>query len=127
MLFSPGELEASESLLMDIEKRSEKLEDKARILRLRSKNQFASKDFSTALRSILSALSALGVDIDPSLNQTEVDKFFEEVQDEILAIGFDKILDIPRASDPKIDLIVQILNDAGEGFSSNHNIVVLTG
>lgn len=94
--------------------RTEQLEDKARILRLRSRNQFATKDFSVALHSILSALSVLGVDINPSLSQQEVDEFFEQIKDEILSIGFENILDIARATDPKIDLIVQILNDAGK-------------
>jgi hypothetical protein len=38
---------------------------------------------------------------------------FERVKDEILAIGFDEILEIPRATDPRTDLAVAVLNDAG--------------
>ena len=86
------------------------------MLRLRSRNQFASRDFTTALHSILSALSTLGVDINPSPGQGEVDELFDEVKNDILAIGFENILSIPRATDSKIDLIVQMLNDAGTYF-----------
>lgn len=38
---------------------------------------------------------------------------FEQVKNDILAIGFDEILEISRATDPRTDLAVAVLNDAG--------------
>lgn len=42
---------------------------------------------------------------------------FEQVKNEILSIGFEEILSIPRSSDPKIELAVVLLNDAGNTFT----------
>lgn len=39
---------------------------------------------------------------------------FEEVKNEILAVGFDEILMIPRSTDPRTELAVSLLNDAGK-------------
>ena len=41
---------------------------------------------------------------------------FEQVKNEILAVGFDEILSIPRAQDSRIDLAVALLNDAGKSW-----------
>jgi len=38
---------------------------------------------------------------------------FEEVKNEILAVGFDDIMLIPRTTDPRTELAVALLNDAG--------------
>lgn len=38
---------------------------------------------------------------------------FEQVKNEILAVGFDEILMIPRTTDPRTELAVSLLNDAG--------------
>lgn len=38
---------------------------------------------------------------------------FEKVKNEILAVGFDEILNIPRATDAKTELAIALLNDAG--------------
>lgn len=38
---------------------------------------------------------------------------FEIVKNEILAVGFDEIVMIPRATDPRTELAVSLLNDAG--------------
>ena len=38
---------------------------------------------------------------------------FEQVKNEILAVGFDDILNIPRARDSRTDLAIALLNDAG--------------
>lgn len=50
---------------------------------------------------------------------------FEQVKNEILAVGFEEILSIPKARDAKTDLAIALLNDAstnaywstGEGFA----------
>ena len=38
---------------------------------------------------------------------------FEQVKNEILAVGFEEILCIPRARDARTDLAISLLNDAG--------------
>lgn len=78
-----------------------------------SRNKFSRKDFAGALGDTLEALSTLGVKVNPSPSKREVDTLFEQVKNEILSIGFDNILAIPRSEDPRIDLAVQLLNDAG--------------
>ena len=41
---------------------------------------------------------------------------FEEVKNEMLAVGFDEILMIPRTTDPRTELAVSLLNDAGKKY-----------
>ena len=80
---------------------------------MKSRNRFACADFSSALDETLAALAILGVQVNASPTKEEVDVLFEQVKSEILAIGFSEILAIPRANDSRIDLVVQLLNDAG--------------
>lgn len=55
----------------------------------------------------------------------ESDNRFEMVKQEVLSVGFDHIMAIPRATQPEVDLAVMLLNEcathaywgAGEGFS----------
>jgi len=89
------------------------LEDKSNILRLRSNNRWLQGRYADALNDTLAALKVLGVDVNPAPTQRQVDELFEEVKNEIMAIGFDNILTIPRTTDPKIELAVSLLNDAG--------------
>lgn len=70
-------------------------------------------DFHAALEDTLLALHILGVDLDPAPTQEKADIMFEQVKSEILAVGFDAILAIPRTSDPGTDLAVALLGDAG--------------
>lgn len=70
-------------------------------------------DFSNALSDNLLALKILGVEVNPSPTRREADIMFEQVKNEILAVGFDEIMNIPRTSDPKTELAVILLNDAG--------------
>jgi hypothetical protein len=70
-------------------------------------------DFNAALKDTLLALHILGVDLDPNPTLEIADTMFEQVKSEILAIGFDAILAIPRASEPRTDLGVALLGDAG--------------
>lgn len=88
-------------------------EDKSRCLRLRSRNKFSNKDFSGALNDTLNALEILGIKVNPMPSKKDVDTLFEHVKNEIVETGFDSILRIPRAEDSRIDLTVQLLNDAG--------------
>ena len=108
-----GDLVASDEVITETIRRAKSVEDKARCLRLRSRNKFASKDFAGALEDTLSALETLGVIVNPSPSRKEVDIMFEQVKNEILAVGFENILKIPRTDNPRIDLTVQLLNDAG--------------
>ena len=69
--------------------------------------------FDDALNDSLAALHILGIEVPKAPTNRDLDIMFEEVKDEILAIGFDEILGIPRAADPRTDLAVAVLNDAG--------------
>lgn len=100
-------------------------------------------EFNAALEDTLLALHILGVDLDPNPTLEMADTMFEQVKGEILAVGFDAILAIPRTSEPRTDLAVALLGDAGthaywstgEGFpdvigltvrfaSLSHNVLV---
>lgn len=50
---------------------------------------------------------------------------FEQVKNEILAVGFDEILAIPKTTDKRIELAVLLLNDAGVLVSDNHNVKLI--
>jgi hypothetical protein len=71
-------------------------------------------NFCEALNDNLLALHVLGIDVNAQPTKKEADMFFERVKNEILAVGFDNILSIPRATDRRTDLAVAILNDAGK-------------
>lgn len=70
-------------------------------------------NYEAALDGTLEALNHLGVTIQAAPSIQEADVMFEDVKKEILDIGRDEILAIPRASDYKTDLAVTLLNDAG--------------
>jgi hypothetical protein len=70
-------------------------------------------NFSEALNDNLLALRVLGTEVNAKPSQKEAELLFEQVKNEILAVGFDEILAIPRATDPRTDLAVALLNDAG--------------
>jgi hypothetical protein len=59
------------------------------------------------------ALHILGVDLDPDPTLEKADSMFEQVKNEILVVGFDAIVAIPRTSEPRTDLAVALLGDAG--------------
>jgi len=63
--------------------------------------------------SIHLALKIIGVNLNPAPTSRETDTMFEQIRNEILSIGFDEILSIPRSNDPKIELAIALLNDAG--------------
>ncbi len=70
-------------------------------------------DFHPAFEDTLLALRILGVDLDRAPTRENADAMFEQVKNEILAVGFSSILAIPRTSDPRTDLAVALLGDAG--------------
>lgn len=70
-------------------------------------------NYAVALNDTIEGLHLLGVEVNPSPTRDEADTMFEQVKDEILAIGFDEILKIPRARDARADLAIALLNDAG--------------
>lgn len=109
----PGNLEASDTVLHDCLLHCKQPEDKSTLLRQRSHNRWLQGRFSDALNDTLSALKVLGIAVDREPTQRQVDVMFEEVKNEIMAIGFDNILTIPRTSDPRTELAVSLLNDAG--------------
>lgn len=88
-------------------------EERARVLRLRSRVNWMQGSFDDALNDSLAALHILGIEVPKAPTKRDQDVMFEQVKDEILAIGFDEILGIPRATDPRTDLAVAVLNDAG--------------
>ncbi|KAH8120504.1 dual-domain HisK/Mak2 protein kinase [Phellopilus nigrolimitatus] len=129
-----GEAENSNIILSELLRRAVFPEDKARCLKLSSENKFFLNDFSGALRDTMTALEMLGISVNLSLTKDEMDKLFEQVKDAILAIGFDRILESPRTEDPRIELAVQLLSDAGmnaywihgDGFSDVISISLTT-
>lgn len=88
-------------------------EEKGALLRLRSNNRWLCNNYSDALEDTLLALKILGVTVNAAPTRKEADLMFEQVKNEILAVGLTEILAIPRTTDPRIELIVALLNDAG--------------
>jgi len=113
-LFFAGDLEASDSILSECLLHCKQPEDKGNILRLRSRNHWLKGSFSYALNDTLLALKVLGIEVNMSPTRRQADIMFEEVKNEILAVGFDEILMIPRSTDPRTELAVSLLNDAGK-------------
>ena len=70
-------------------------------------------NYRQALSDTIQGLHLLGVDVNPFPTRREADTMFEQVKNEILAVGFEDILNIPRARDAKTDLAIALLNDAG--------------
>jgi len=89
-------------------------EETATLLRLQSRNNWMGGNFDQALQDTLSALKLLGIEINPAPTNRQASQMFEQVKNEILAVGFDEILSIPQATDSKTELAVRLLNDAGE-------------
>ncbi|EGO02766.1 hypothetical protein SERLA73DRAFT_150394 [Serpula lacrymans var. lacrymans S7.3] len=126
------DLKQSDILAEECVLKAEHPEDKGQALRLRANNQWMRNNYAAALKDTIYALHALGVDVNPAPSIEEADQMFEEVKNEVLAMGYDKIIRIPRAKDPRTDLAVALLNDAGnnaywspgEGFA---DVIGLTG
>ncbi|RPD81571.1 histidine kinase [Lentinus tigrinus ALCF2SS1-7] len=108
-----SEFAQSDNLLQECLIRCEHPEEKARLLRLRSRNHWMRGNYTAALNDNTLGLHLLGVDVNAAPTRREADIMFEQVKNEILAVGFDDILSIPRARDSRTDLAIALLNDAG--------------
>ncbi|OCH84424.1 histidine kinase [Obba rivulosa] len=108
-----GDFDTSDQLVEECLEHVEEPESKVKMLRLRSKNQWMRGNYKAALSDNLLGLHILGVEVNSAPTRREADIMFELVKNEILAVGFDEILSIPRARDSRTDLAVALLNDAG--------------
>ncbi|KAI0793300.1 histidine kinase [Abortiporus biennis] len=108
-----GDNASSDQFIDQCLARVDDVENKARILRLRSRNHFIRGSYTDALNDTLTGLHLLGVEVNSAPTKREADVMFEQVKNEILAVGFDDILAIPRARDSRTELAIALLNDAG--------------
>ncbi|KAI0286668.1 histidine kinase [Russula aff. rugulosa BPL654] len=130
-----GDYVGSDRYIEACYERASNSEERAFLLRLRSQNNWMRNDIDTALKDTLLALHILGIDLNPNPTLEIADAMFEQVKSEILAVGFDAILAIPRASEPRTDLGVALLGDAGthvywstgEGFTDVIGLTVSSG
>ncbi|KAK7468476.1 Chk1 protein kinase [Stygiomarasmius scandens] len=108
-----GNFEASNQYIHECVVHTSSPEETATLLRLQSRNNWMGGNFDQALQDTLSALKLLGIEINPAPTNRQASQMFEQVKNEILAVGFDEILSIPQATDSKTELAVRLLNDAG--------------
>ncbi|KAF9454975.1 dual-domain HisK/Mak2 protein kinase [Macrolepiota fuliginosa MF-IS2] len=113
-----GNLDASDKIVLECLGHIDDVEVKCVILRIRSRNYWLRGCFHEAFNDTLLALKILGVELNATPTRRETDVMFEQVKNEILSIGFDEILSIPRSSDPKTELAVMLLNDAGSSINA---------
>lgn len=114
VLIAAGDYELSNAYVAQCLLRAEESDIKAQILRIRARNHFMRGSYTSALNDTIAGLHLLGVDVNASPTRREADTMFEQVKNEILAVGFEEILNIPRARDARTDLAIALLNDAGE-------------
>ncbi|KAG5220648.1 Ser-Thr histidine kinase [Salix suchowensis] len=74
-----GDYEASTNIIEECLGRCQSNEDKANVLRLRSRNSFLGSRFADALTDTLQALKLLGVEVNPTPTRREADTMFEKV------------------------------------------------
>ncbi|KAJ7356807.1 dual-domain HisK/Mak2 protein kinase [Mycena albidolilacea] len=108
-----GDYEQSETIIQECLDHADAPEDKGSLLWQRSRNKWLCNQFSDALNDTLLALKILGVEVNTAPTRREADRLFDQVHNEILAVGFDEILAMPRTTDPRTELAVALLNDAG--------------
>lgn len=127
LTFCEGDFTSSDMYVQQCLEHVDVIENKCRILRLRSRNFWIRGDYAAALNDTLTGLHLLGVEVNAAPSRREADIMFEKVKNEILAVGFEDILLIPRARDTRTELAIALLNDAGEaleialrGFSHKH-------
>ncbi|GBE78499.1 histidine kinase [Sparassis crispa] len=108
-----GDYATSDALVEECLAKVDDAESKARMLRLRSRNFWMRGNYAAALIDNIQGLHLLGVEVNSAPTRREADVMFEDVKNEILAVGFDDILSIPRARDSRTDLAIALLNDAG--------------
>ena len=71
-------------------------------------------DFAGGLEKTIEALKLFGVEVNLAPTDEEMDSLFEEVKNDILAIGFKKLVELPRAHDPRVELTIQLLTVASK-------------
>ncbi|KAG7090785.1 hypothetical protein E1B28_009870 [Marasmius oreades] len=108
-----GDYATSNAYIQECLDHTEKPEEIANLLRSQSQNHWMRNNFTEALTDTLSALRLLGVEVNPAPTRRDSDRMFERVKNEILAVGFDSFLSIPKASDKRTEIAVKLLNDAG--------------
>jgi predicted ATPase len=84
-------------------------QDKARLLSVRSRVQWARNQFALALQDSLQALAFLGLAVDPNPSTKDVDMAFEDLQSQLMSIGIDNLQDVPVCTDERINLISSLL------------------
>jgi hypothetical protein len=110
----PGDYATSDAIIIECYEHATEPDDQGNILRLRARNHWLRNNFEEALNDTLLALKILGIEVNRSPTRREANAMFEHIKNEILAVGFDEILSIPRSTDKRVDLAVTLLNDAGQ-------------
>ncbi|KAF7798602.1 hypothetical protein EIP86_009824 [Pleurotus ostreatoroseus] len=122
-----GQYERSDAYIEECLAKTSDPEMRAQIMRIRARNHFMRQNYDAALTDTIFGLHLLGVDVNPAPTRREADTMFEQVKNEILAVGFDDILNIPRARDQKTDLAISLLNDAGRDSSfDSYDFILMT-
>lgn len=109
---SQGNHDSSDQLIKETLLHVRKAEDRAHALRLRGRNRFVQKDFEGAYQDTIQALATMGVKLPQTVSFAELDDMFDEIKAKLLDIGFDDIVNLPRANSAKQDLIVSLMSDA---------------
>ena len=109
-----GDYDGSDLLIKECYTHAKEPEDKAIVLQTRVRSYWLRSNFRDALNDTLLALRLLGVEVNPSPTKREATSLFELVKNEVLAVGFDEVLSIPRTTDFRTELAVALLNDAGQ-------------
>ena len=78
-----AQFDLSDSLLQECLIRCDHPEDRARILRLRSRNHWTRGNYSAALNDNTLGLHLLGVDVNAAPSRREADLMFEQVKNEV--------------------------------------------
>lgn len=109
---SQGNYESSGHLVAETLLHVNTPEDRAHALRLRSRNRFVQKDFTGAYSDTCEALAALGTQLPTVVTIMELDEAFDLLKAKIIQLGFDELLNLPRATDQLTDLVVSLMSDA---------------
>ncbi|EJU00931.1 hypothetical protein DACRYDRAFT_116810, partial [Dacryopinax primogenitus] len=106
-----GDNWSSDQLLNEILQQTVSPEDVGEVARLQARNCWKRNDFRDGLTKTLHGLRALGVELEEHVSEEQINAIYERVRSQILETGFDQILALPHCSDPKVELMVSLLND----------------
>jgi hypothetical protein len=90
-------------------------EDKARLLWIRSRVYWARNEFTLALEDTLQALAFLDCHTNRHPSRNDLDAIFEATRSRIMSVGMENILELPRSTSDRVNLIASLLVE-----SSNH-------